>query len=261
MHLNVGKEVAALQRMTVKELRAKYAEVFGEETPTHNKAWLVKRIAWRIQALAEGGHQTVTLAASRRGENLVREFGGKVDLRGLSVVLARTILVAETLDAIWRHGEPQSARQIGSGDFFRRRDFFVEGGARCEFVDAKAVMAVDEDFAPLHANFARGTILIRQGAPDNSSRPGVQGVDEHAIDRPITGDENNLSVRQRRPCAGGPGGDQAIMADDFSCRRAAAELPEQVAGVVQAVEMTIIRADIEMRSVSAIGAWRSGASV
>jgi len=54
MDLNVGKEVAALQRMTVKELRARYAEVFGEETPARNKVWLVKRIAWRLQALAEG---------------------------------------------------------------------------------------------------------------------------------------------------------------------------------------------------------------
>ena len=55
MDLNVGKEVAALQRMTVKELRARYAEVFGEETLAQNRAWLVKRIAWRLQALAEGG--------------------------------------------------------------------------------------------------------------------------------------------------------------------------------------------------------------
>jgi hypothetical protein len=54
MHLNVGKEVAALQRLTVKQLRQKYAEVFGEETPARNKVWLVKRIAWRLQALAEG---------------------------------------------------------------------------------------------------------------------------------------------------------------------------------------------------------------
>ena len=54
MDLNVGKEVAALQRMTVKELRARYAEVFGEETLAQNRIWLVKRIAWRLQALAEG---------------------------------------------------------------------------------------------------------------------------------------------------------------------------------------------------------------
>lgn len=54
MALNVGKEVAALQRMTVRELRARYAEVFGEETRAGNKAWLVKRIAWRLQSRAEG---------------------------------------------------------------------------------------------------------------------------------------------------------------------------------------------------------------
>jgi hypothetical protein len=54
MDLNVGKEVAALKRLTVKELRARYAEVFGEETLAQNRAWLVKRIAWRLQALAEG---------------------------------------------------------------------------------------------------------------------------------------------------------------------------------------------------------------
>src|SRR5262245_35110173 len=53
MHVNVGKEVAALEAMTVNELRAKYAQVFGEETRVGNKAWLVKRIIWRLQALAE----------------------------------------------------------------------------------------------------------------------------------------------------------------------------------------------------------------
>lgn len=30
--LNVAKEVAALQRMTVRELRIRYADVYGEET-------------------------------------------------------------------------------------------------------------------------------------------------------------------------------------------------------------------------------------
>jgi len=55
MSLNIGKEVAALQRMTVRELRTRYAEVFGEETRAGNKPWLIKRIAWRLQSLAEGG--------------------------------------------------------------------------------------------------------------------------------------------------------------------------------------------------------------
>jgi hypothetical protein len=55
MRLNIGKEVAALQRMTVKELRDRYAEAFGETTNGNNKVWLIKRIAWRLHALAEGG--------------------------------------------------------------------------------------------------------------------------------------------------------------------------------------------------------------
>jgi hypothetical protein len=50
----LAREVAALQRLTVKQLRKKYAEVFGEETNGHNKVWLVRRIAWRLQVLAEG---------------------------------------------------------------------------------------------------------------------------------------------------------------------------------------------------------------
>jgi hypothetical protein len=55
MALNVTREVATLQRMTVKQLRQRYCEVFGEDTNGHNKAWLVKRIAWRLQVKAEGG--------------------------------------------------------------------------------------------------------------------------------------------------------------------------------------------------------------
>ena len=43
MELNVGKELATLNRMAVPDLRAKYAEVFGEATNTRHKAWLVRR--------------------------------------------------------------------------------------------------------------------------------------------------------------------------------------------------------------------------
>jgi hypothetical protein len=35
-------------RVPLGELRARYAEAFGEATNAHNKAWLVKRIAWRL---------------------------------------------------------------------------------------------------------------------------------------------------------------------------------------------------------------------
>jgi hypothetical protein len=52
--LNIAKEVAALERMTAKQLRERFAEVFGETTNANNRIWLVKRIAWRLQALDEG---------------------------------------------------------------------------------------------------------------------------------------------------------------------------------------------------------------
>jgi hypothetical protein len=41
--------------MKIKELRAKFADVCGDETRSGNRAWLIKRIAWRIQANHAGG--------------------------------------------------------------------------------------------------------------------------------------------------------------------------------------------------------------
>ena len=55
MNTTVGQQLAELQRLTTPQLRARFAEVFGEYTPANNRTWLRKRIAWRIQALAEGG--------------------------------------------------------------------------------------------------------------------------------------------------------------------------------------------------------------
>ncbi len=54
MQANMGREVAALKRMTVKQLRGRYLEVFGEECRSRHKRFLLKRIAWRLQANAEG---------------------------------------------------------------------------------------------------------------------------------------------------------------------------------------------------------------
>ena len=54
MHPNFAAQLAALQQLRVTALRARYAELFGEPARSGNKAWLVKRLAWRLQALAEG---------------------------------------------------------------------------------------------------------------------------------------------------------------------------------------------------------------
>lgn len=55
MNRDLRHEIAALLPLTVGQLRQRYADVFGETTNTGNKTWLVKRIAWRLQASALGG--------------------------------------------------------------------------------------------------------------------------------------------------------------------------------------------------------------
>ena len=70
MKLNVEKEVAALKAMTVPELRARYAEVFGEECRSRHKQFLWKRIIWRMQANEEGG---LSERARRRAEELAKD--------------------------------------------------------------------------------------------------------------------------------------------------------------------------------------------
>jgi Protein of unknown function (DUF2924) len=74
MHLNVSKEIAALRKLTMRELRARYAEAFGEQTNANNRTWLLKRIAWRLQANAEGD-------LSERARRRAAELANDADLR------------------------------------------------------------------------------------------------------------------------------------------------------------------------------------
>jgi hypothetical protein len=70
LELNLVNEVAALQRLSVGQLRQRFAELFGETTQASNRTWLVKRIVWRIQALAEGD---LSERARRRAQELARD--------------------------------------------------------------------------------------------------------------------------------------------------------------------------------------------
>jgi hypothetical protein len=70
MELNIVNEVATLERLSVSQLRQRFAELFGEATHASNRTWLVKRIAWRLQALAEGD---LSQRARRRAAELARD--------------------------------------------------------------------------------------------------------------------------------------------------------------------------------------------
>ena len=52
--MNIKAELAAMERMTPRQLRERYLQVFGEPTRSGNRRFLIKRIAWRLQADAEG---------------------------------------------------------------------------------------------------------------------------------------------------------------------------------------------------------------
>ena len=54
MDESVYGEIEQLGQMRMEQLRQRYREVFGEPTRTHHRQHLVRRIAWRLQMLAQG---------------------------------------------------------------------------------------------------------------------------------------------------------------------------------------------------------------
>jgi hypothetical protein len=74
MNASVLKEIEGLRRLPVGGLRDKYREVFGEESRSNHKDFLFRRIAWRLQANAEGG-------LSERARRRALEIANDADLR------------------------------------------------------------------------------------------------------------------------------------------------------------------------------------
>src|SRR5687768_11174542 len=66
----VNQRIAALRQMGPTQLREQYLALFGEPTKSGNREFLFKRIAWRVQAQAEGG---LSERAKRRAEELARD--------------------------------------------------------------------------------------------------------------------------------------------------------------------------------------------
>jgi len=52
--MNIKEELARLERMTTGELAQRCVELCDEPIRTRNRAYLTRKIAWRLQALAEG---------------------------------------------------------------------------------------------------------------------------------------------------------------------------------------------------------------
>ena len=67
-------EVESLRRASVAGLREKYREVFQQETRSRHREHLFRKIAWRLQALAEGG-------LTERARGRAAEIANDADLR------------------------------------------------------------------------------------------------------------------------------------------------------------------------------------
>ena len=74
MQAELKRDLSALSRMTVLELREKYRLVTGKENLSRHCEYLRKRVAWELQARAEGG-------ISERARQRALEIANNVYLR------------------------------------------------------------------------------------------------------------------------------------------------------------------------------------
>jgi hypothetical protein len=74
METAVLMEIENLRRASLAALREKYGEVFQEETRSRHREHLFRRIAWRLQALAEGD-------LSERARRRAHQIAQDADLR------------------------------------------------------------------------------------------------------------------------------------------------------------------------------------
>jgi hypothetical protein len=97
---DIPATVKALGRLTVPELKQRYAEVFGEPTRTNHKQYLVKRIVWRMQALREGG---LSERARRRALELADDAEIRLSAPRVADAAAYGTVrtVAASFDAAW----------------------------------------------------------------------------------------------------------------------------------------------------------------
>jgi hypothetical protein len=67
---SMAAEIAALRKLSVTELQQRYRVFFGHESRSHNRAWLFKKVAFRMQEARRGG---LSERARRRAQELAKD--------------------------------------------------------------------------------------------------------------------------------------------------------------------------------------------
>src|SRR5438552_18047122 len=112
MDPSVVAAITELPKAKVATLQRRYRELFGEESKSSNKQFLFRRIAWRLQANAEG-------YLSERALRRAAEIADDQDLRirAPQQFLARPDSRFCSVD---RTGPPQDGRLLGPGTILSR---------------------------------------------------------------------------------------------------------------------------------------------
>ena len=147
MDLNLTHEVATLKRMSAPSCGDAMPRSSAKPTGANNKPWLIERIAWRLQALAEGD-------LSERARQRAAELANNADLRTLptedlphgprpgprSVTTAGSLPGRQPSAAARHDPDPpvQGPDAPGAGDAGRLRSSRARSSARCRAV-AKAI--------------------------------------------------------------------------------------------------------------------------
>ena len=103
--MDVYAKIEELGRLPVRDLRERYREVFGEETTTTHKQHLIRRIAWRLQVLAEGD---LSERAHRRALQIADDRDLRVNVPASVMKSSRTELNSETVPRDTRQPLPGS---------------------------------------------------------------------------------------------------------------------------------------------------------
>src|SRR3954471_2440054 len=75
MNAAVEKEIRSLRELKIRDLKARYRQLFAEDSPSCNRVHLFRRIAWRLQALAEGDLSQRARESERSSLRLIRTSG------------------------------------------------------------------------------------------------------------------------------------------------------------------------------------------
>jgi hypothetical protein len=85
-----ASEIARLETMTITKVVERFESLFGEKCRSRNKRYLIRRIAWRLQANAEDGRSERVM--KRAAELVLDSMGNSSPLPTTIVLLAKFLM-------------------------------------------------------------------------------------------------------------------------------------------------------------------------